>query len=152
MFFGRKHSAKPINITGIRFFAAKWRDLKLLQNINHSWLNNSLRCFKPVINHSGNPVVIARMVVTLLPPACSTDGKVLFSQVFVCPQGGGGGSGPARGGVRSSQGGRGGSGPAGGGGGVRSSWGGRGGQGSHRHWKTWKNETTFSSQGKVREF
>ena len=25
-------------------------------------------------------------------------------------------------------------------------------QGSHRHWKTWKNETTFSSQGKVREF
>ena len=29
------------------------------------------------------------------------------------------------------------------------------GQGSHRHWKTWntwKNETTFSSQGKVREF
>ena len=25
-------------------------------------------------------------------------------------------------------------------------------QDSHRHWKTWKNETTFSSQGKVREF
>ena len=25
-------------------------------------------------------------------------------------------------------------------------------QGSHRHWKTWKNETTFSSQGKVRRF
>ena len=28
-------------------------------------------------------------------------------------------------------------------------------QGSHQHWKTWntwKNETTFSSQGKVREF
>ena len=28
-------------------------------------------------------------------------------------------------------------------------------QGSYRHWKTgktWKNETTFSSQGKVREF
>ena len=25
-------------------------------------------------------------------------------------------------------------------------------QGSHRHWKTWKNETTFSSRGKVKEF
>ena len=25
-------------------------------------------------------------------------------------------------------------------------------QDSYRHWKTWKNETTFSSQGKVGEF
>ena len=25
-------------------------------------------------------------------------------------------------------------------------------QGSHSHWKTWKNEISFSSQGKVREF
>ena len=25
-------------------------------------------------------------------------------------------------------------------------------QGSHRHWKTWKNETTFTGQGKVRNF
>ena len=25
-------------------------------------------------------------------------------------------------------------------------------QGYHSHWKTWKNERSFSSQGKVREF